>query len=104
MPAGISAADMLADQDFIGWCMLTGRISGNPLIFMDGEQTPAEAASRWWSEPDHYAVLRAAWIDHALHGWPVPDPAMVARARAELIARSEVAYSAYLQKFGLDDI
>lgn len=67
-----------------------------PLIFMDGEQTPAEAARRWWGEPDHYATLRAAWIDHGLQGWPVPDPAMVARARAELIARSEVAHSAHL--------
>ena len=98
MPAGIGAADMLTDPDFVGWCMLTGRLSGNPLIFMDGEQPPAEAARRWWGEPDHYATLRAAWIDHGLQGWPVPDPAMVARARAELIARSAVVHAAYLLK------
>ena len=104
MPAGLSAADMLADQDFIGWCVLTGRLSGNPLIFMDGAQTPAEAARRWWSEPDHYAALRAAWIDHGMQGWPVPDPAMVARARAELIARSAEKYAAYLRNYDLDDI
>ena len=104
MSARLGAADMLADQDFIGWCVLTGRLSGNPLIFMDGAQTPAEAARRWWSEPDHYAALRAAWIDHGMQGWPVPDPAMVARARAELIARSEVAHSAYLLKCDQADI